>query len=85
MKKIVLFVFLGLFTSGVLAEERKVVLVATIDDAAQAEAGAVLRGTMRYGKENVGRILEIAAKHCDLRTFQFFDYGKNYFWICEKA
>ena len=85
MKKIVLFVLIGLFTSSVASEERKVVIVNSSEDAEQAESGTVLRGTMRFGKENVDRILEIAAKHCDLRTFQFFDYGKNYWWICEKA
>jgi hypothetical protein len=85
MKKIVLFVFLGLFTSGVLAEERKVVLVNSPEDAEQAESGTVLRGTSRIGKENVDRILEIATKHCDLKTFQLWALSHNYWWICEKA
>ena len=85
VKTIVLAVMLGLFTSSVVAEERKVIIVNSAEDAEQAESGTVLRGTSRGGTQNVDRILAIAAQHCDLKTFQIWLLAHNYWWICEKA
>lgn len=85
MKNIVLVALFGLLTSSVVADERKVVLVETMEDAARAEAGTILRGQWHIGYKEHLLLTEIVANYCDLETFVSWDNQKLVMWVCEKA